>query len=133
MPSNVLLTSRFAALSGCILCLLAVAVGAFGAHALSDLLIQNQRMDTFELANRYHFYHGLGLLCIAALTRNTDHFANKLLNLAIGSLFIGTIIFSLSLYALAISNASYLGAITPIGGSLLILGWLSLLLAVIKS
>lgn len=119
-------SAGFAAISGAILCLLAVAIGAFGTHGLSDILIQNQRTDTFELANRYHFYHALGLLLIAGLSENTQATPNKTLSIAIGCLFFGTLIFCLSLYALALSNLSYLGAITPIGGLLLIIAWATL-------
>ena len=117
---------KFATLSGTILCLLAVAIGAFGSHALSDVLIQNQRTDTFELANRYHFYHAFGLLLIAGLGENTEITVNKTLRIAISCLFFGTLVFCSSLYSLALSNLTYLGAITPVGGALLIFGWATL-------
>ena len=119
------------ALSGAIICLLAVAIGAFGAHAFKELLIENQREAVFELANRYQFYHGLGLLIIATLFQNFDD--SRLLVLVKRLMTAGVLIFSGSLYALAISNVTWLGAITPIGGSLLIAAWAMLILRIIRS
>jgi uncharacterized membrane protein YgdD (TMEM256/DUF423 family) len=109
------------AICGATLCLLAVTIGAFGAHALKDILVENQRESVFDLANRYQFYHGLALLLIAALFQNSE--ALKSLKLIANLMVTGVLIFSISLYALAISNASWLGAITPIGGTLMLLAW----------
>lgn len=106
---------------GAIICLLAVVFGAFGAHALKGILIENQRVDVYELANRYQFYHGLGLLLLGALFQKT-HDAHKL-QWARALMILGVIIFSGSLYTLALSNIAWLGAITPIGGSLMIVAW----------
>ena len=115
-------TAKFAALAGVALCLTAVAFGAFGAHALEDLLVQNQRTDVFELATRYQFYHGLGLLVIACLFKLCEKGQPAIVWL----MLLGTLIFSGSLYALALSNIGLLGAITPIGGTLMIVAWLLL-------
>ena len=112
-------TPQVAALAGAMLCLTAVALGAFGAHALEDILIQNQRADVFELATRYQFYHGLGLLVIACLFK----LCKKEQPSIVWFMFAGTLIFSGSLYALALSNFGLLGAITPIGGTLMIVSW----------
>jgi len=107
------------AVGGAILCLLAVLFGAFGAHALRELLEQNARIDTFELANRYQFFHALALLFISG----RYDFSTTLEKVTGLCILIGVLIFSGSLYVLALSNLTWLGAITPIGGLLLILGW----------
>ncbi|MFT6407154.1 MAG: uncharacterized membrane protein YgdD (TMEM256/DUF423 family) [Arenicella sp.] len=119
------------ALLGALLCLLAVAIGAFGAHAFKDILVANQKAGVYDLANRYQFYHGLALLLIAALFNRSDVKPN-LKALAV-LMFIGTLIFSGSLYLLALLNITWLGAVTPIGGILLLIAWLLLLLQIIKA
>jgi uncharacterized membrane protein YgdD (TMEM256/DUF423 family) len=110
---------KIAALSGA----LAVGIGAFGAHGLEDLLIQNGRLDTFETAVKYQFYHSLALLLVGLLMHtNFSHYLTWTINLFV----IGILVFSGSLYVLSITNYTLLGAITPIGGVFFILGWLSL-------
>lgn len=106
---------------------LSVALGAFGAHALKDLLTKNQRLDVYETAVRYQFFHALGLILLGILIQQMPH---KFLNSAGYAFIIGTIIFSGSLYILSITNIRWLGAITPIGGLAFIIGWVLLLLAV---
>ncbi|MCB0216148.1 MAG: DUF423 domain-containing protein [Caldilineae bacterium] len=105
---------------------LAVALGAFGAHALQDR-VTAERLVTWETANRYHFYHTLALLAVAwAVTRLPE----SGLPVSAGWLMlVGTLIFSGSLYLLVLSGRGWLGAITPIGGLALIAGWLCLALA----
>ncbi|MCU0446530.1 MAG: DUF423 domain-containing protein [Microscillaceae bacterium] len=105
---------------GTILGALSVALGAFGAHALKNILVANQRLDTFELASRYQFYHTLAIL---GLGLSLGHFQHKLIYIAGYSFLIGILIFSGSLYALALTNWRWLGAITPIGGVALIVAW----------
>ena len=108
---------------GAVLGALGVMIGAFGAHGLAELLAANQRADTFETAVKYHMYHALTLLITGSLL---FHVPARPLRLA-GLLFtIGILIFSGSLYILCLTNISWLGAITPIGGLFLIAGWLSL-------
>ena len=112
---------------GAVVCLLSVLIGAFGAHALSDLLRLNQREDVFDLANRYQFYHGLAMLALAGFfSRQSQQFSLKWL---IVLFTMGTLVFSGSLYLLALTDISWLGALTPIGGVLLLAAWL---LSVIK-
>ncbi|MEP2667685.1 MAG: DUF423 domain-containing protein [Cyclobacteriaceae bacterium] len=114
---------------GAILGGLSVALGAFGAHALKPILAEHGRTDTYELAVRYQFYHTLALLVMAAL-------ADKLNESKAGwsALFLtaGIIVFSGSLYILSLSGQTIWGAVTPIGGVLLITGWLFLLLSAKK-
>ncbi|MFN8423632.1 MAG: DUF423 domain-containing protein [Anaerolineae bacterium] len=105
---------------------LAVGLGAFGAHALRGSLTEARR-ETFEIAVRYQFYHSLALLAIGILAGRTPPlpWAGPIGALLLG----GIVIFSGSLYALVLTDRGWLGAITPIGGVLLILGWLVLAVA----
>ncbi len=114
---------------GSLLAALGVAIGAFGAHALGDFLEETQRTATFETAVRYQFYHALGLLFIGLIQQ-----INKNLNLRLASLLmlIGTLIFSFSLYALCLSQIKVFGAITPIGGLLLIASWMLIFVKTLK-
>jgi uncharacterized membrane protein YgdD (TMEM256/DUF423 family) len=101
---------------------LAVALGAFGAHLLRDR-IAPELMHIYETAQRQHILHVAALLAVAwASTRWPGPAAT-----AAGWLFvIGTLLFSGSLYVLAITGQRWLGAITPFGGLALLLGWLAL-------
>lgn len=110
--------------------LLAVALGAFGSHALKPLLTANNRLDTYELASRYHFYHTLALLAIGLITAKAE---SKLTVLSAWFILSGIIIFSGSLYTLSLTNQTWLGMITPIGGLCLIGGWACLGVGVYKS
>jgi len=121
--------SRLALASGCGLCFLAVAIGAFAAHALADVLVANKRVDTFELANRYHFFHGLALIALSFWRSNQPATSVRFAEWA---LLAGTCIFSGSLYALSFSNIGALGAITPLGGLLLLTGWAWLIFLSLK-
>jgi uncharacterized membrane protein YgdD (TMEM256/DUF423 family) len=103
---------------------LAVGLGAFGAHSLEALLIQNGRLDTFQTAVNYHFYHTLALLGIGILASVKPDW--KGIAFAAWSMVLGILIFSGSLYVLSLTGISWLGAITPLGGLAFILGWSSL-------
>lgn len=105
---------------------LAVAIGAFGAHALKSLLTENNRLDTFELASRYHFYHTLVLLGICLLLKQNH---SKRFFLSLVFIVTGMILFSGSLYILAITNYTPIAMITPVGGLFLLAGWAVLLYA----
>jgi len=105
---------------GTVLSGLAVAIGAFGAHALEPLLEQNQRADTFETASKYHFYHALGILLLGAFA---NRFSPVLLKRAAWLMAAGVLVFSGSLYLLSVTNIGWLGAITPVGGVLFIVAW----------
>ena len=102
-----------------------VALGAFGAHSLKDIVSQ-QSVNTFETAVRYQFYHVFALALTGILYMN---YPNKRLQYA-GNLFIlGIIFFSGSLYSLSIfgtADFGWIGAITPLGGIFFIAGWLYL-------
>ena len=103
-----------------ILGFLGVAFGAFGAHGLRERL-SPEMMAVFEIGVRYQMYHVFALLAVAAAIA---HFGRSRLLLAAGWSFItGVLIFSGSLYALALTGTGMFGAITPIGGVGLLLGW----------
>lgn len=106
---------------------LGVTIGAFGAHALRPLLEANARTETFELAVRYQFYHSFAILFSGVLMY---HFPSRQINRAVVCFVIGIFIFSGSLYALSLTGVRVLGAVTPIGGVLFIVGWLLLFLGI---
>jgi uncharacterized membrane protein YgdD (TMEM256/DUF423 family) len=115
---------------GALLGVLSVMIGAFGAHALKKTLIANGRTDVFETAVKYQFYHAFGLLFLGLLLFKVQH---KLLDYAGISFITGILIFSGSLYILCITNIKWLGAITPIGGLAMIIGWLLIAIALMKA
>jgi uncharacterized membrane protein YgdD (TMEM256/DUF423 family) len=98
---------------------LAVVAGAFGAHGLRGRLSPDM-MAVFETAARYHMYHALGLLAVAVVAgRLTGRGA-----VLAGWLFVaGTLLFSGSLYLLALGGPRWVGAVTPLGGLCFIVGW----------
>ena len=100
--------------------MLAVAFGAFGAHALKNRL-DDYAMGVFQTAVQYHFYHSLALLAVGVIALNYPHVA---LLRSSGWLFtLGIVVFSGSLYLLSFSGLRWLGAVTPIGGLAFIAGW----------
>ena len=110
---------------GALSAFLAVAAGAFGAHALRARLAPDL-LAVFETAARYQMYHALGLVAVAWAAAR---WPGGLIAWA-GWLFVaGTVIFSGSLYALALTGVRWLGAITPLGGVAFLAGWLCLALA----
>lgn len=116
---------RIFALIGAISAALAVAAGAFGAHALRAR-VEPRMLEVFETAARYQMYHALALFAVAwSITRGGATMAS-----AAGWLFIaGTVLFSGSLYAMTFTGARALGAITPLGGVCFIAGWVCLAVA----
>lgn len=98
----------------------AVALGAFGAHALQDNL-SAERMETWETAVSYHFWNTLGLMAVAIASRLFDTPFAWSAGLITG----GILIFPGSLYLLCLSGVSWLGAVTPVGGVLFIAGWIT--------
>lgn len=121
------MTNKQLLLTGAVLGLLSVILGAFGAHAFRQVLTANNRMDTYELAVRYQFIHALAFL-FAGLWVGQNSWTGGYAWLA------GVILFSGSLYVLAFTNskAPYVVFSTPLGGLMFIVGWVSLILAIIR-
>jgi len=117
-------------LAGATLGALGVMIGAFGAHAWRASLEAQQRMETFETAVKYQFYHALALLLVGVLMYNFHH---RLLKYVSWSMIIGILIFSGSLYVLCWTQNAKWGAVTPVGGVLLILGWGLLITAIVRN
>jgi uncharacterized membrane protein YgdD (TMEM256/DUF423 family) len=104
---------------------LAVALGAFGAHSLRDRLSADM-LQVFQTGVTYQMYHALALIGVGILLSRFSIDGSPWLT-ASGWLFVaGTVLFSGSLYALALTATSWLGAITPLGGVAFLLGWLAL-------
>lgn len=108
---------------------ISVALGAFGAHILEDRLTQ-EMLDIFGIGNDYQMIHSLGLLIIGLMMNHVTN--TQLLKWSGWLLCAGILIFSGSLYILALSGVHVLGAITPIGGFAFILGWLLLAYSVLR-
>jgi uncharacterized membrane protein YgdD (TMEM256/DUF423 family) len=102
-------------------CFLAVALGAFGAHALKNALQASGMLDAWNKAVLYHLVHAVALLAIALY--GTGNRATYFLLAA------GIVLFSGSLYTMALTNVRWLGAITPLGGLCFLAGWAWLVIA----
>jgi len=107
-------------LIGSVLGFLGVAFGAFGAHALRGRL-SPEMLTVFETGVRYQMYHAFAVLIVAAAIGHAG--TARLLVLAGWSFFAGILLFSGSLYVLALTGAGILGAVTPFGGLLFLIGW----------
>lgn len=115
-------SSRWLVLLGCVSAGLGVAAGAFGAHMLKDLLEPNM-LAVYDTATRYQMYHAFGLVLSGLVVRvGRDSGASKA-----GWLFLaGTLLFCGSLYGVSLLGIRWLGAVTPVGGVLFIVGWVVL-------
>ncbi len=120
---------RFFAVAGALAAMTGVILGAFGAHGLRGRLTPAD-LEIFETGVRYHMYHALGLFAVAwAVTR----WPSGATTLAGWSMIVGIAIFSGSLYLLVLTGQRWLGAITPLGGVALIVGWGALAWAALRS
>lgn len=99
---------------------LAVALGAFAAHGLRGK-IDEHMMEVFQIAVRYHFFHALGLALIAVLAKQYPD--SKTLNRAGWLMLTGIVVFSGSLYLLVLSGWTWLGMVTPLGGTAFLAAW----------
>lgn len=118
MDKTFLLIGALAAFGG-------VAFGAFGAHGLRGRL-SPEMMVVFETGVRYHMYHALAILAVGLIIARTGGW---LFQLAGWAFTIGIVLFSGSLYALALTGVTALGAITPLGGLAFLVGWACLIVA----
>ncbi|MDD2639986.1 MAG: DUF423 domain-containing protein [Arcobacteraceae bacterium] len=113
----------------CLLMATAVSLGAFGAHGLKKIITPDM-LSVCQTGVQYQFYHALGLLGVAFIAHVNS---TKLVNMAGNLMFTGVMIFSGSLYLLVILNIKWLGAITPIGGVLMVVSWVLLAWSVFRS
>ncbi len=112
---------------GSVLLALAVLIGAFGAHALRDRL-DAYASGIYERAVFYHFVHALGILAVG-IAIDAHAASASLARVSAALLLAGIVVFSGSLYALALSGIRKLGAITPLGGIALVAGWVTFAIA----
>jgi uncharacterized membrane protein YgdD (TMEM256/DUF423 family) len=124
-PDGPMNLARISLTTGAILGAVAVALGAFGAHALRTVLAP-AAIATWHTAVEYQFWHALALLATGALARHRDHRDHRPLHVAALAFAAGIVLFCASLYALALGAPRWIGAITPLGGIALIVGWLAL-------
>ena len=109
---------------GALFMLVAVLLGAFGAHALKARLVP-EMLAVYQTGVQYHLIHALGLMVIGAIqnTGANNHNGSRLLKLAAILIAAGIVLFSGSLYVLAITGVTMFGAITPLGGLCFLAGW----------
>lgn len=107
--------------------LIAVILGAMAAHGLEDILSASS-LQSFKTAVSYQMYHSLALLLVAAL----PYLKRSLAILAAYSFTLGILLFSGSIYLLTLAQLSWLGPVTPVGGLILMIGWVLVLLAAVK-
>ena len=123
MPDGrVVITPHHFVLSGAIFGAAAVCLGAFGAHALATMLSERQA-EVWDTAVQYHMVHALALLLCGALATTAS---TRALTIAGWCFGLGILLFSGSLYWLSLDGPRLLGPVTPLGGLLLIAGWLAL-------
>lgn len=120
----------FFLMASAVLGALAVMTGAFGAHGLESRL-DTDMLEVYETGVKYHFYHALAMLVVSAAFSSL--WSSKLTSAACWSFLLGIVIFSGTLYALAVTGIEILGAVTPIGGVLFIVGWVLLAVAASKT
>lgn len=112
---------RFPLVLGALLVLLAVMAGAFGAHALREIVTERS-LEVFQTGVQYQMIHGLGLILIAIL--GALDLSRRLLAVAAGFLVAGVVMFSGSLYLLVLTEMRWLGPVTPLGGLCFMVGWI---------
>ena len=123
------MTGKYWLAAGAILSGLAVGIGAFGAHGLKDRLVELKTQAIFETGSQYHMVHSLALLVLGLVAMRSS--IN--VNVAGWSFVIGILLFSGSLYALAMTGITKLGMITPLGGVAFLVGWAALAIAALRT
>jgi uncharacterized membrane protein YgdD (TMEM256/DUF423 family) len=122
--------TRNLVITAAVLGFLGVGLGAFGAHGLQALLDANGRASTFETATQYHMYHALALLAVAWLHTQQPSRWTRWAGIF---MIAGVLLFAGSLYILAIFNLGFMGAVAPLGGTSLLIGWVCLGIAAWKT
>ena len=113
---------------GSLLLALAVLIGAFGAHGLKSM-VDADKLVTFETGVRYHFFHAFGLMILGILQQM---FQNLRLNVSTYSFLVGILLFSFNCYFYVLSGMKMFAMIVPVGGVLFVLGWVVLLVRLLK-
>lgn len=116
-------------MAGIVFAMLGVVLGAFAAHGLKSR-ISADMVAVFQTGVQYQFYHGLGLILLALVS---VHVSSNLITYSGYLMIAGVVCFSGSLYALALTGIKFFGPITPLGGVFFILGWLLMLVAVVRN
>lgn len=125
--------SRFPLVASGVAGLTGVALGAIGAHALKLTLTERGMTAAWETAARYHLFHAVALLGVAAWAASRPNESDtRLLGRAAQAWCLGIVLFSGSLYCLALGGPRWLGPVTPLGGVALMAGWLALIVAAFK-
>jgi uncharacterized membrane protein YgdD (TMEM256/DUF423 family) len=133
MPAPVPPAARRFLVLGALSAGIAVAAGAFGAHALRAR-VEPRLLEVFETGARYQMYHGLAMLGVAwLLDRVVGSSAERPATIAGWSFVVGTVLFTGSLYLMTFTGVRAFGAITPLGGVAFLIGWVSLALAASRS
>ena len=115
--------------TGAIICGLTVMIGAFGAHALKATLEANDRVSPFETGVLYQMFHGLGIIALGLIS-TLKKISTKWITRAFWCFLLGVVLFSGSLYGLAIwPQLAWLGPVTPVGGVLFVVGWVAIISA----
>lgn len=109
---------------------LAVIFGAFGAHALKNRL-SPEMLNVYQIGSHYHFYHALGMLIVGVVAMHLNN--DGALRLSGYLMLTGVVLFSGSLYLLAVTGVTWLGAVTPIGGIAFIAAWVVLAFAALRA
>ncbi|HXZ53517.1 MAG TPA: DUF423 domain-containing protein [Burkholderiales bacterium] len=122
--------ARLFVVLGALLAALGVALGAYGAHALKAKLAP-EALAIYQTAVQYHMWHALGLVAVGLLCNALP--GSGWLRASGWLLTAGIMLFSGSLYLLAVTGTRWFGALTPLGGSALMLGWLALALALLRA
>ena len=112
---------------GAVLGAVGVAMGAFGAHALKDT-VEPRMLDIWSTATQYQLWHALAIVAVALLA-GREGANTTAVQVAGGAFTFGVLVFSGSLFLLVLTGKTWLGAITPIGGTALIVGWIALAVA----
>ncbi len=111
-----------------VLAVTAVGLGALGAHAMKGVFSTDQ-LASYQVAVQYQMYHALGLLGVAWWI---DHSRSRLASAGAWFMFVGVVMFSGSIYGLVFTAAAWLGPVTPVGGLLMMVGWLLLAISAVR-
>jgi uncharacterized membrane protein YgdD (TMEM256/DUF423 family) len=121
------MNARTTIITAAIFCFLGVLIGAFAAHGLK---LEGYAKDVFETGVRYHFYHAFALLIVGTIGLIKPNWIHRKISILFT---LGIIVFSGSLYILAITGIRWLGAITPFGGLSFMAAWIFLVVGILKS